>query len=61
MQCLEPLVMLQSLLSWCLGEVAPVDLATQTLGWSCSETFRRAKDKGVRAQCLPAAAQPSWM
>lgn len=61
MQCLKPLVLLQSLAGWCLGKVAPADLATQTVGCSCSETFGRAKDKGVRAQCLPAAAQPSWM
>lgn len=29
MQCLEPLVLLQSLAGWWLGEVAPADLATQ--------------------------------
>lgn len=49
---LEPLVMLQSLQSWCLCNVAPVDLATQKLSWSYSETFRRDKDRGIGASLL---------
>lgn len=44
--------MLHSLLGWRLCNVAPVDLATQKLSWSCSETFRRGKDRGIRASLL---------
>ena len=55
------LVTLQPLPGWCLGNGALRDLATQKFGWSFLETFRRDKDRGIRAQCLPTAAQLFWM
>lgn len=61
MQCLEPLVMLPSLLGSCLGNVALIDLSAQKLVWSCLESFRRDKNRVIRALRFPAAAQPSWM
>lgn len=60
-QYLEPLVVLQSSLGYCLGKVAPVDLALRHLAEAAWRPPRRAKDKGVRARCLPVAAQPSWV